>query len=79
MRTDRRLSYRDIKARMTAPMAEKPRENTLNMRREREARGPLALSCWTTKRGNIARVEVRFSALTTIFFLPSMLTSEFSI
>ena len=58
MRTDPRLTYRDIKARMTAPVAEKPRDNTLNMRREREARGPLALSCWTTRRGRIARVEV---------------------
>lgn len=58
MRTDYRLTYKDIKARMTASPRELPLDNTLNMRREREARWPLALSCWTTRRGDIARVEV---------------------
>ena len=33
-------------------------DNTLNMRREREVRWPLGLSCWTNRRGQIARVEV---------------------
>ena len=58
MRSDTRLTYKDIKARMTAPVAERPKDNALNMRRERDARGPLALSCWTTRRGQISRVEV---------------------
>ncbi|KAJ9317951.1 hypothetical protein DTO271D3_1656 [Paecilomyces variotii] len=58
MRTDTRLTYRDIKARMTAPASELPLDNTLNMRREREARTPLKLSCLTTRRGQISRKEV---------------------
>ncbi|GAD91944.1 hypothetical protein NFIA_036500 [Paecilomyces variotii No. 5] len=58
MRTDTRLTYRDIKARMTVPASELPLDNTLNMRREREARTPLKLSCLTTRRGQIARKEV---------------------
>lgn len=56
MRTDSRLIYRDIKARMTT--SDLPSDNVLNMRREREARSPLGLSCWATRRGTIARVEV---------------------
>ncbi|KAH3200355.1 hypothetical protein KXX02_000949 [Aspergillus fumigatus] len=31
MRTDPRLTYRDIKARMVVPAAQRPRENTINM------------------------------------------------
>lgn len=58
MRTDSRLTYRDIKARMTAPPADIPSDNALNMRREREARSPLGLSCWTTRRGSITKAEV---------------------
>ncbi|KAI9924458.1 hypothetical protein MW887_007085 [Aspergillus wentii] len=58
MRTDARLTYRDIKARMVGPTKDKPADNLLNMRREREARAPLALSCWNTRRGNLTRVEV---------------------
>ncbi|EGD87827.1 hypothetical protein H112_04297 [Trichophyton rubrum D6] len=58
MRTDSRLTYRDIKARMTAPPADIPSDNALNMRREREARSPLGLSCWTTRRGGITKAEV---------------------
>ncbi|KAK2875608.1 hypothetical protein FQN49_001568 [Arthroderma sp. PD_2] len=58
MRTDPRLTYRDIKARMTAKRNEIPSDNALNMRREREARLPLGLSCWTTRRGEITRTEV---------------------
>ncbi|KAL2010416.1 hypothetical protein VTN00DRAFT_6223 [Thermoascus crustaceus] len=56
MRTDSRLTYRDIKARMTT--SDLPSDNVLNMRREREARSSLGLSCWATRRGTIARVEV---------------------
>lgn len=58
MRSDPRLTYRDIKARMAAPVKQRPMDNTLNMRREREARNPLGLSCWSTRRGTAARVEV---------------------
>ncbi|KAF3482403.1 uncharacterized protein GIQ15_05162 [Arthroderma uncinatum] len=58
MRTDPRLTYRDIKARMTASPSDIPSDNALNMRREREARLPLGLSCWTTRRGEITRTEV---------------------
>ncbi|EFR00723.1 hypothetical protein MGYG_03728 [Nannizzia gypsea CBS 118893] len=58
MRTDSRLTYRDIKARMTAAPADIPSDNALNMRREREARSPLGLSCWTTRRGSITKAEV---------------------
>ncbi|PGH23384.1 hypothetical protein AJ80_02494 [Polytolypa hystricis UAMH7299] len=57
IRTDSRLTYRDIKARMTGP-GSIPSDNTLNMRREREARTPLGLSCWTTRRGYTTRVEI---------------------
>lgn len=57
MRTDNRLTYRDIKARMTGPDV-LPTDNVLNMRREREARMPLGLSCWTARRGEITRAEV---------------------
>ncbi|KAH8430456.1 uncharacterized protein LDX57_008115 [Aspergillus melleus] len=56
MRTDARLTYRDIKARMTAPRDQQPTENALNMRREREVRGPLGLSCWAARRGRTSRV-----------------------
>lgn len=56
MRSDSRLTYRDIKARMAAD--ELPSDNALNMRREREARNPLGLSCWTSRRGDVSRVEV---------------------
>ncbi|OXV08192.1 hypothetical protein Egran_04045 [Elaphomyces granulatus] len=59
MRTDGRLTYKDIKARMTARPEELPTENSLNMRREREARGPLGLSCWTNTRTHITRVELK--------------------
>jgi hypothetical protein len=58
MRSDRRLSYRDIKARMTAPREMLPTDNVLNMRREREARTPLGLSCWTARRGEVTKAEV---------------------
>ena len=57
-RTDPRLSYKDIKARMTTEPRSRPSENTLNMRREREVRGPLGLSCWNRRRGAVTRVEV---------------------
>lgn len=55
-RTDSRLTYKDIKARMSADEA--PRENGLNMRRERDARGPLTLSCWNRRRNPLTRIEV---------------------
>ncbi|RHZ44410.1 uncharacterized protein CDV56_102668 [Aspergillus thermomutatus] len=58
MRTDQRLAYRDIKSRMAVPEAQRPRENSLNMRRERECRNPLALSCWTSHRSTVGKVEV---------------------
>ncbi|THC97285.1 hypothetical protein EYZ11_003233 [Aspergillus tanneri] len=57
MRTDYRLTYRDIKARMTTPEDQKPTENALNMRREREVRAPLSLSCWTARRGRANRIS----------------------
>lgn len=57
-RSDDRLAYRDIKARMTAPPRSLPNDNTLNMRREREARGPLGLSCWNRRRGTVTRIEL---------------------
>ncbi|KAB8078397.1 hypothetical protein BDV29DRAFT_166297 [Aspergillus leporis] len=56
MRTDPRLTYRDIRARMSAPAHLKPAENALNMRRERDARRPLHLSCWTYRRGAPGRM-----------------------
>ncbi|KAF7165344.1 hypothetical protein CNMCM5623_009549 [Aspergillus felis] len=58
MRTDPRLTYRDIKARMVVPAAQRPRENSLNMRRERQCRTPLALSCWTSHCRTVGKVEV---------------------
>ncbi|RLL99978.1 hypothetical protein CFD26_107708 [Aspergillus turcosus] len=58
MRTDPRLTYRDVKSRMVVPAAQRPRENSLNMRRERQCRNPLALSCWTSARSTVGRVEV---------------------
>lgn len=58
MRTDPRLTYRDIKARMVVPAAQRPRENTINMHRERQCRNPLALSCWTSHRHAVGKVEV---------------------
>jgi hypothetical protein len=57
-RTDRRLTYRDVKARMQVPADQLPADNLLNVRRDREARGPLGLSCWFARHGEIARVEV---------------------
>lgn len=57
-RTDRRLTYRDVKARMQVPADQLPADNLLNVRRDREARGPLGLSCWFSRHGEIARVEV---------------------
>ncbi|KAL4890059.1 hypothetical protein BDV59DRAFT_204658 [Aspergillus ambiguus] len=57
MRTDHRLTYRDIKARMVGGRRDKPLDNTLNMRRERDVRTPLALSCWSVRRSNSARVS----------------------
>ncbi|KAF9890964.1 hypothetical protein FE257_005221 [Aspergillus nanangensis] len=57
MRTDHRLTYRDIKARMVSPHHERPMENALNMRRERDVRNPLGLSCWTPRRGNHGRIS----------------------
>lgn len=58
MRLDYRVTYRDIKARMTIGKALLPSDNSLNMRREREARTPLGLSCWTTRRGGVTRTEI---------------------
>ncbi|PGH01218.1 hypothetical protein AJ79_07989 [Helicocarpus griseus UAMH5409] len=58
MRLDSRMSYRDIKARMTVGRNHLPSDNSLNMRREREARGPLGLSCWTSRRGGVTRTEI---------------------
>jgi hypothetical protein len=58
MRTDPRLTYRDIKARMVVPAAQRPRENSLNMRRGRQCRTPLALSCWTSHRRTVGKVKV---------------------
>lgn len=60
LRTDPRLTYRDIKARMVVEPALQPKDNSINMRREREVRGPLGLSCWTARLSDahIARVEV---------------------
>ncbi|KAE8354314.1 hypothetical protein BDV28DRAFT_164329 [Aspergillus coremiiformis] len=57
MRTDPRLTYRDVRARMPAPAHLKPAENALNMRRERDARRPLRLSCWTSRRGTPGRIN----------------------
>lgn len=58
-RTDPRLTYKDIIARMVGELDKLPTENTLNMRREREARGPLGLSCWSNSRSKITRAELR--------------------
>ncbi|KAL1968963.1 hypothetical protein VTN77DRAFT_797 [Rasamsonia byssochlamydoides] len=58
-RTDPRLTYKDIIARMVGEPEKLPTENTLNMRREREARGPLGLSCWSNCRAQISRAELR--------------------
>lgn len=61
MRSDPRLTYRDIKARMVGGRRDKPMENALNMRRERDVRAPLALSCWSTRRtasGRVSRIDV---------------------
>lgn len=57
MRSDNRLAYRDIRARMACPVRLKPAENALNMRRERDARRPLHLSCWTNRRGTPGRIN----------------------
>ncbi|EEP79519.1 predicted protein [Uncinocarpus reesii 1704] len=58
MRSDTRLTYRDIKARMPVAKEELPSDNVLNMRRERDARKPLGLSCWTARRGGVTKAEV---------------------
>ncbi|KAK2801715.1 hypothetical protein FQN50_007630 [Emmonsiellopsis sp. PD_5] len=58
MRSDSRLTYRDIKARMSVAKSQLPNDNSLNMRREREARTRLGLSCWTTRRGGVTRAEM---------------------
>lgn len=58
MRTDSRLTYRDIKGRMIRGEKPLPTDNALNMRRERDARTPLQLSCWTTRRGIVTKAEV---------------------
>lgn len=58
MRTDTRLTYRDIKGRMVKGGKPLPSDNALNMRRERDARTPLNLSCWTTRRGIVTKAEV---------------------
>ncbi|KAK2798885.1 hypothetical protein FQN51_007247 [Onygenales sp. PD_10] len=58
MRSDSRLTYRDIKARMSVDKSQLPNDNSLNMRREREARTRLGLSCWTTRRGGVTRAEM---------------------
>ncbi|KAI1944095.1 hypothetical protein LOZ66_000685 [Ophidiomyces ophidiicola] len=58
MRSDPRLTYRDIKARMPVTKEELPSDNVLNMRRERDARKPLGLSCWTARRGGVTRAEI---------------------
>lgn len=57
-RTDRRLTYNDIRARMTAPVAHRPTDSQFSSRRDREVRGPLGLSCWVPRWGPITRVEV---------------------
>ncbi|GMG52351.1 unnamed protein product [Aspergillus oryzae var. brunneus] len=57
MRTDPRLTYRDIRVRMAGPLHLRPHENALNMRRERDARRPLRLSCWTYRRGTPGRLN----------------------
>ncbi|KAE8383221.1 hypothetical protein BDV26DRAFT_287726 [Aspergillus bertholletiae] len=57
IRTDPRLTYRDICVRMVAPPHLRPTENALNMRRERDARHPLHLSCWTYRRGIPSRLN----------------------
>lgn len=43
---------------MTVNKEELPSDNVLNMRRERDARKPLGLSCWTARRGGITRAEI---------------------
>lgn len=60
LRTDPRLTYKDLKARMAVDPSLQPKDNAINMRREREVRGPLGLSCWTARLSDehIARVEV---------------------
>lgn len=58
-RSDPRLTYKDIRSRMVGDVDKIPTENTLNMRREREARAPLGLSCWTNGRTQISRTELR--------------------
>jgi hypothetical protein len=58
-RTDQRLTYKDIIARMNGQAGDLPTENSLNMRREREARGPLSLSFWLKYNSQISRVELR--------------------
>jgi hypothetical protein len=58
-RSDPRLTYKDIRSRMVGDLDKLPTENTLNMRREREARAPLGLSCWTNGRTQISRTELR--------------------
>lgn len=58
MRSDTRLTYRDIKARMSAAKEDLPSDNVLNMRRERDARKPLGLSCWTARRGGVTKAEI---------------------
>ena len=57
-RTNTRLTYRDIKARMTVPPRHLPSERELDARRELEARGPLALSDLRWRRIPITRREI---------------------
>lgn len=57
MRTDSRLSLRDIKARMAAPKSELPSDRALMNLRERGARRPLGLSCWSAT-GSKSKAEL---------------------
>lgn len=57
-RTDQRLSYKDIIARMVGQPENLPSKNSLNMRRERDARAPLGLSCWPKYHSHISKAEL---------------------
>lgn len=57
-RTNKFMTYRDIKARMTVAAGRLSSERSLDRRRELEARGPLALSDLRWKRIPITRLEV---------------------
>lgn len=60
MRTDLRLTYQDLRARMVREPSQRPQDFMLDMMREEDARWPLGLSHWQEMTNeHISRIEVK--------------------